>query len=173
MLALTGRGKVSGYEPVFDLLRNAERRAECSHYDDAVARLYRATKLLAQTRLRLQYGLNTSDLATAKLPEPLREPYAARCDPDGTLRLGLQAAYGLLSDLGDPLGTAFISVSGPLNNALVRRNHSILAHGSAPVGQTEYHALHTQLRALIDAARSTIKLGREPAQFPTLTEIAP
>ena len=173
LLALTGRGKVSGYEPVFDLLRNAERRAECSHYDDAVARLYRATELLAQTRLTLQYGVNTSDLDTAKLPEPLREPYAARRDPDGKLRLGLQAAYGLLGDLGDPLGTAFISVSGPLNNALVRRNSSILAHGSAPVGQTEYRDLHTQLRALIDAARSTIKLGREPVQFPTLTEIAP
>jgi len=117
-----------------------------------VARLYRATELLAQTRLNLQYGLNTSDLDTTKLPEPLREPYAARCDPDGKLRLGLQAAYGLLGDLGDPLGTAFISVSGPLNNALVRRNSSILAHGSAPVGQTEYRDLHTQLRALIDAA---------------------
>ncbi|MEI7644326.1 MAG: TIGR02710 family CRISPR-associated CARF protein [Chloroflexales bacterium] len=173
LLALTGRSKSSGYEPIFDLLRNAERRASRARFDDAVARLYRATELLAQTRLNLQYGVNTSDLDTAKLPEPLRVVYGSSPEEDDKVRLGLQKAYALLGALSDPLGVAFTSVSGPLNNALTRRNHSILAHGNIPLYQADYTDLHAHLHTLINAARSALKLGREPVQFPTLTEIAP
>ena len=173
LLALTGRGKSSGYEPIFDLLRNAERRAARSRFDDAVARLYRATELLAQTRLSLQYGLNTSDLDVAKLPDTLRVVYGRSPEEDGKVRLGLQAAYSLLGDLGDSLGAAYVLVRGPLHNALTRRNNSILAHGNTPLHQADYTDLHAHLRTLIDATRSALKLGREPAQFPTLTEIAP
>ena len=50
---ILGRSKKSsGYEKVGDLLRNAERRAAQSRFDDAVARLYRALELFAQLRLR-------------------------------------------------------------------------------------------------------------------------
>jgi len=44
--------KISGYEKVGDLIRNAERRAVQCRYDGAVARLYRALELFAQLRLK-------------------------------------------------------------------------------------------------------------------------
>ncbi|MEI8167844.1 MAG: TIGR02710 family CRISPR-associated CARF protein [Chloroflexales bacterium] len=174
LLALVGRGKTSGYEPVFDLVRNAERRAARARLDDAVARLYRATELLAQVRLHGHYKLNTSDLVVATLPEPLRARYGANLNPeeDGKVRVGLQAAYTLLGELNDPLGAAYTLVRAPLHHALFRRNHSILAHGLTPVTQADYADLHTQVRALLDAVRPTFKLGHAPAQFPKFTEIA-
>ena len=170
LLALTGRGKTSGYEAVFDLRRNAERRAARTAYDDAVARLYRATELLAQLRLKQAYQLDTSDLELSLLPETLRAPYHTKADAKGKVRLGLQAAYTLLGELNDPLGAAYTHVSGPLENALLQRNRSILAHGNQPVGQSAYHDLNTQLQHLLATAQTTLKLGREPSQFPRFAE---
>jgi hypothetical protein len=43
--------KATGYELVGDLFNNAERKATQKHYDDAIARLYRATELFAQIRI--------------------------------------------------------------------------------------------------------------------------
>ncbi len=48
---ILGKSKASGYELVSDLLNNADRRAAQLHYDDAIARLYRAIELFAQIRL--------------------------------------------------------------------------------------------------------------------------
>jgi CRISPR-associated protein (TIGR02710 family) len=50
---------ITGYELVQDLLLNAERRGRRGWYDDAVARLYRATELLVQTYIRLELRLNS------------------------------------------------------------------------------------------------------------------
>lgn len=173
LLCLNGRGKTSGYEAVFDLLRNAERRAARARYDDAVARLYRATELFAQIRLQQQYDLHTSDLDLSKLPEALRSIYADRPSSDGKIRLGLQESYALLGKLDDPLGSAFAQVSGPLNNALTRRNQSILAHGTRPMNQHDYHDLASHLYTLINTARPQIKCGNEAPQFPPLKAILP
>jgi CRISPR-associated protein (TIGR02710 family) len=174
LLLLNGKGKTSGYEVAFDLLRNAERRAARAQYDDAVARLYRLVELLAQQRLFMQYAQTTSDLNVASLPIELQAQYEAQRDPkSGKIRLGLQEGYNLLITLRDPLGEAFAHVRGPLSNALTTRNSSILAHGLTPIAKAAYDDLFAQVETLLQiAAQSGLRFGRRPAQFPAFTEIA-
>ncbi len=173
LLAINGKGKYGGYEAVFDLMRNAERRALRARYDDAVARLYRGIELLAQRRLLLEYELDTSDLAPQKLPGSLGQTYEGRRErEDAKIKLGLQEAYDLLIALDDPLGQAYAGVRKPLANALKHRNSSILAHGLAPIDERGYQELAGQVTALIEQAGAAIRLGRAPRQFPKLEEIA-
>ncbi|MEW6374623.1 MAG: TIGR02710 family CRISPR-associated CARF protein, partial [Thermodesulfobacteriota bacterium] len=50
-----------------DLLSNAKRRANIERkFDDAVARLYRAIEVLAQTELKGDFGIETSNVKTGK-----------------------------------------------------------------------------------------------------------
>lgn len=139
-----------------DLVSNAARRAQEGAFDDAVARLYRATEMLAQLRLEGR-GLKTDDLDVARLPSGLREKYEALREdgPKGKVKLGLRKAYDLLCDLDDPLGRDFAQATG-LDRALQKRNQSLLAHGLRPVGESDYNALRDELVAL---ARRT--LGEE------------
>lgn len=99
----------TGYEPVFDLVRNSERRAHQKRYDDAVARLYRASEMLAQIRLRQRTpSLDASNLSLEVLPEHLRSTYEhLRDSSDGTIKLGLRQNYELLAALDDPVGLAY------------------------------------------------------------------
>lgn len=172
LLAINGKAKTTGYEPVFDLRHNAERRKERARYDDATARLYRAVELLAQRRLQLEHELDTGDLDLQRLPEPLRAGYEARRErDDGKIKLGLQEAYELLVALDDPLGHVYAGMRKPLANALKHRNGSILAHGSTPIDERGYLDLAGQLETLIEQAGPAIKMGRAPRQFPRLKEI--
>ncbi|MDZ4721782.1 MAG: TIGR02710 family CRISPR-associated CARF protein [Roseiflexaceae bacterium] len=166
LLTLNRKGKYSGYEAVFDLIANAERCAKRQRYDDAVARLYRATELLAQQRLDQHYQIRTSAVDLLRLPEALRESYATKSKQDGIIQLGLQDNYQLLFELNDPLGHAYQQLSGPLRNALTARNNSILAHGQMPMNRAAYHNLHQQLNTLIQDAQHNIKLGRAVPPFP-------
>ncbi|WP_129678158.1 TIGR02710 family CRISPR-associated CARF protein [Candidatus Chloroploca sp. Khr17] len=175
LLALTGRGKTTGFAPVFDLLQNAERRAAASHhrFDDAVARLYRAIELLAQVQLERRHELRSGDLDVAKLPEALRPTYEMRRH-EGKVRLGLQDSYALLVALNDPLGVAFTRVQGPLANALLSRNQSILAHGLTPITEREYRSLAEHVETLLMvAAELGVRLGQRPRQFPPMRDILP
>src|SRR5207245_1390146 len=94
-------------ELVADLLANARRCATGRRFDDAVARLYRAVEALAQTRLRMEYGIgDTSHVPLEELPEGLRAAKAPQAQ-DGAVWLALQDAYTLLRERGDPLGECF------------------------------------------------------------------
>lgn len=128
-----------GYELVQDLLLNAERRAVLQRYDDAVARLYRAVELLEQIRFWTGYGLKTGNLDLNKLPESLREEYAARRSPQGKIQLGLTPSYHLLSQFpDDPLGALYAQQGDRLRNALQIRNYSLFAHGLNPIDAAGY-----------------------------------
>jgi hypothetical protein len=85
---ILGKSKASGYELVADLLNNADRRATQLHYDDAIARLYRAIELFAQIRLKKKHGLISSNLMLKDLPERLHDDYRNRVK-DNKLLLGL------------------------------------------------------------------------------------
>ncbi len=127
---------------VEDLVANAERRAKEGKYDDAVARLYRATEMVAQVRFRkppLECGTDT--VPPEKVPEPLREEFRQRySDPTtGKLRLPLYAAYRLLQVLGVPEGEAFFAKEEAFKGLLQARNMSLLAHGATPVKAETYH----------------------------------
>lgn len=57
---------------IYDLIANAERRAKLENkYDDALARLYRATEMLAQFKLEKNYSIRTNNLDLSKVPKNL------------------------------------------------------------------------------------------------------
>ncbi|HSL84327.1 MAG TPA: TIGR02710 family CRISPR-associated CARF protein [Thermoanaerobaculia bacterium] len=132
---------VSGRGLVDELVENAERCAERGRFDDAVARLYRATELLSQVRLHRAYGVVAADLAA---PSDLWDAdtsawLAARQHPDsGAVHLGLIGGLDFLRRLGDPLGRRFTRDEKRLLSWIELRNRSILAHGLQPVRQTEW-----------------------------------
>lgn len=138
---------VNMYRIVYDVIRNAERKASRAQYDDAVARLYRATELYAQVSL-LQTGIRTSDVdmnrveqlgAGRKTIESLR----ARAEENGgKVQIPLRAAYELLAELKHPTGEIWEKMENKLTQPLTYRNYSLLAHGIRPVSAEDYRQLH-------------------------------
>ncbi len=140
---------------VRDLLANARRRAEQKSYDDATARLYRAIEAQGQVALNRQ-GL-TPKPELISLPSHLHDKWRPRADSDGRLRLGLRDLYSLLSDLDDPLGTAFASseLSRP-NSPLEMRNNSILAHGFDPIKEVGFQQLWVAVLQLVGVQKEKL-----------------
>ena len=167
------RPKGHGYEIIEDLLLNAERRATHKRYDDAVARLYRATELLVQTRLKLQYGIDTGNVSPELLPEHLRQDYQNLAGYKGKITLSLVMSFELLAkmaDGGDPLGVLYKKkYRTKLREFLSVRNYSLMAHGFIPITAENYRAEHSFFTGLLDDACKALNLKRyvTRAQFPT------
>jgi CRISPR-associated protein (TIGR02710 family) len=172
---LTGHTRSTGYEPVLDLVRNAERRAARGRFDDAVARLYRAIELLAQTRLnQREPPLNSSNLDIERLPEALWPPYKQMREINEMrgwgpeVKLGLMDDYILLVDLDDPLGKVFAPMQNRLRKVLKRRNLSILAHGGEPLDRVGYEDMYSIALMLINEGLTSLKIRASAPQFPLL-----
>lgn len=148
---------------VEDLVANAERRAREGKHDDAVARLYRATEMVAQVQFcQRPLECGTNGVPPEKVPESLREEFCQRyLDPTtGKLRLPLYAAFRVLQVLDTPEGVAFFEREAAFKGLLVARNSSLLAHGATPVRAETYQ----QFKALL---AETFGLADLPA-FPPL-----
>lgn len=132
-------------EMFVDLLANAERRAQReSNYEDAMVRLARALEVLAQVRLSGR-GFQPGNIDPERLPVSLRQEYVQKYTSsiDGKVKVGLEAGYRLLKELGDELGGAFQAQWNTLRALLEARNLSILAHGFLPMKAERYHQLWT------------------------------
>ncbi|MBI4820417.1 MAG: TIGR02710 family CRISPR-associated protein [Deltaproteobacteria bacterium] len=127
---------VDGLGLLEDLLTNADRCAQRGHYDDAFARLYRATELSAQLRLRRTHNVVTGDvdLSNPRLPDSSK-PWldSRRRDAKSPILIALFDAFRLLDELADPLGAYFMAHKEELLGFLEVRNRSWLAHGVVPV----------------------------------------
>jgi len=146
-----------GRHIMLDLCANARRCADKGRYDDAVARMYRAMEAAAQFQLHSQHGMyrcnengvpDFSKLLLDKVPELLRSAWSNRRQADGTVALGLQDNYELLSALKDSLAERFSVLEGK-ESPLWARNHSILAHGFVPVGEKVFNDLWRKTLALV------------------------
>lgn len=130
-------------ELFLDLLANAQRRAQIEQkYEDAMARLYRALEVLVQGRLFLK-GIRASAVEADQLPVSLRQEFSQKytSEIDGKIKIGLQAGYRLLKEMGDELGLAFEKHWNNLKALLEARNQSILAHGFIPIKPERYHQM--------------------------------
>ncbi|MGB9960009.1 MAG: TIGR02710 family CRISPR-associated CARF protein [Candidatus Bathyarchaeales archaeon] len=126
---------------IADLINNAQRRAqEEQKYDDAVARLYRTTELIAQYKLKRYYNIDPSNTDTQKIPQQLLSKWNLPPETK-TIKLSLEKDYQLLEALGDIIGKTYAQ-DNKLKNLLSKRNTSILAHGLKPVSKDEYNQLH-------------------------------
>jgi CRISPR-associated protein (TIGR02710 family) len=169
-----------GLEAVEDLLRNAERRASQSRYDDAVGRLYRAMELTAQILLKIDVknktggaGIDTGDVAIERLPEAIRSAYEQKRDQraeDGKLKIGLQDSYDLLAALEHPVGLRWSENRSRLVDRLQIRNNSLFAHGFASIQYQQWKSLQEAfggfLQSAIDDALQRGK-GTALAQLPS------
>jgi len=163
---ILGKTKSTGYELVSDLLNNAERRAVQKHYDDAIARLYRATELFAQIRLEKEYGYKTGELRLEQLPKHLQAEYKERIR-DEKLLLGLREDYILLFKLGDPFGLKFDLNEGRIIDAVKRRNSSISGgHGQTPLKEEDYLFVKDRITGFILETAGEIGLNIEMEQLP-------
>ena len=171
---LTGQEKGNGYEAVSDLLNNAQRRASQERFDDAVARLYRATEMVAQIRLSREHGLDSNKLTLNDLPEDLRSGYEPFVRDKDKVLLGLRESFGLLNRLGDQAGRLFLDKGNAVINALTTRNNSILAHGIKPVGREGYEkvweTLHGLITEALDLAKGRLDVPQFPRDLPMLAE---
>lgn len=160
------RTKSAGYELVADLFNNAERRAVQKHYDDAVARLYRATELFAQLRLEKMRGCKLGQVNLEELPEHLRPEYSKYAKEEGKLLLGLREDYELLHKLQDPVGIAFKENEGKILGALTYRNLSIYAHGITPLEEKDYKLVSDRLKGFVQKAARKIQVDLKIEQLP-------
>ncbi|OPZ93759.1 MAG: CRISPR-associated protein (Cas_Cas02710) [candidate division TA06 bacterium ADurb.Bin417] len=140
---MINKEKNTGYEPVFDLVANAERQAENGNYDNAVSRLYRAVELFAQTRLKKGYEIDTAHLENHLnqiQDADLRESLTKKKDSKGIISVGLNEAYKILSRgfKDDPLGRFYEKKKDPFRDNLRYRNSSKLAHGDQPVSEADW-----------------------------------
>ena len=164
---ILGRARgATGYDMVSDLMNNAQRRAAQKHYDDAVGRLYRATELLAQTRLEKVYGWKGGEVKLEQLPSRLQAEYAGRVR-GGKLILGLREDYDLLHKLDDPVGKGFKQREAEIVNALTQRNYSISAHGLTPLGEQDYLQVREVLEGFMMEMGRQLGVGLEVKQLPT------
>ena len=168
---LSNTPKGHGYEIIEDILLNSERRALQGRYDDAVGRLYRALELLAQVRLKLEYGIKTGDVDIKKIPREYREKYELEKDTnDGKLKIGLEGSYELLAIVNntDPLTKAYLNTKNEFIDRLRVRNSSLFAHGFQPITKEEYDKFHTFLKEFFDGFSAGLDAKRyaERCQFP-------
>lgn len=141
---------ITGYELVQDLLLNADRRGRRGWTDDAVARLYRALELLAQTYIQLELdgdGPQEDYPGAARLYRWLRE-----------------------RERGTGLGGCVDHQWGRLRDLLYLRNASLLGHGLNPVNQATWQSLQDRMTNLVidTLAELGIQQGPEPCQLPGL-----
>ncbi|MEJ5256384.1 MAG: TIGR02710 family CRISPR-associated CARF protein [Acidimicrobiales bacterium] len=149
---------IHGFEPVEDLLANAERRANQGRFDDGVGRLYRAFELTAQLALWYGFELRTDDIDPERVRShntEVADRLAATRDHRGRIRLPAWRAWELLVDLAptDPstapwvgeLANAFTKQKKTLLAALETRNHSLFAHGYDPIGPEQYDRFRSKV----------------------------
>jgi CRISPR-associated protein (TIGR02710 family) len=149
---------------IADLISNAERKGnEQQKYDDAVARLYRTMELMAQYKLKTQYGINPSKAETSKIPEELLKKWNIASETE-TIKLSLERDYELLKALGDKLGEKY-EEDKELKNLLSKRNTSILAHGLEPVNKQTYRHLRIKTLEYAENTVKNLKQHLENAKF--------
>ena len=153
---------VTGYELIQDLLLNAERRGRRGWCDDAVARLYRALELLAQTYIQLEKELDHRSFWD---DEQIRQDCC-----DWSIRRGVGGLYWWLRQtegdqgLGGSAGRQWYQLRELLN----ARNQSLLGHGLRPVQQAEWQSLQERVNNLVTIAlqEAGCQQGPLPQQLP-------
>lgn len=155
---------------VYDVLLNAERRADQGHYDDAVSRMYRALEMYGQFCLRTgEPQLTSEDVDVQLISEQHREYYEKKRGIGGRIQIGLIDDYELLTMLGHPANQVWencrVQIKGVLNN----RNNSFLAHGMTSVSYEEYTNMKDIIWGFISSCDEVMKIKKgllEYKQFP-------
>lgn len=132
------------FSPVSLLIDGVRAAAKRKRFDEAMARLYRATELVAQIRLYQKHGILTGTPRVDRLPESMRDP--------APYNLGLERAWACLGELKDPIGLHYLENHKWVRDTLTYRNQSILAHGFRPISQQDWDNRGEQLISFLEVA---------------------
>jgi len=158
--AASGGEAAAAPATVVELIANAGRRAAQKRYDDAVARLYRATELVVQNRLREAFRAKLGKLKLAGVPEARRGEFAERfsacLDDEGVYVLGLKRGFEALGFSPREDDHAFSLRHEELKDPLAFRNQSILAHGLVAISEQHYERLRARALELAGVAEEDI-----------------
>lgn len=168
-----------------DLLNNASRRIEEGKYDDAVARLYRATELIAQTGLANEGFININRLRENKI---FRIPLDAieNCDnknaveyikgldeywyaKKGVMKIPLAKSFDFLKHLGCQYANDYLE-DKRLKSMVNKRNDSLLAHGLNPINKEDAENLFESVLKYSIGVFPEIEKYMEMAKFPKFKE---
>jgi phosphoglycolate phosphatase-like HAD superfamily hydrolase len=123
-------------------MENARRKIDSGLYDDAVARLYRATELISQIMLKkigyddpIYVDENSMSERDLKIVEKFKH-FAEKKDGKYVIKIGLKNKIELLAEFGIDLAIKMRD-DKKLWNSIKVRNESILAHGLKPVSKDE------------------------------------
>jgi CRISPR-associated protein (TIGR02710 family) len=163
--------QITGYELVQDLLLNAERRGRRGWYDDAVARLYRATELLAQTYIHLELGL-------AEDPDWTRRDMRL-ASGDTFVNTGVLSLYRWLQEYEsnrgfgkgpNGLGSIYSRQWQHFKRLFDARNASLVGHGLRPIEASEWQSLQARVTNLVSEMLQALNIqaGSAPCQLPGL-----
>lgn len=132
-----------------EILCNAERRARQEKWDDAIARLYRATELWIQGVAFDAFGATFGRLRATDIPDRHREAFITEfgeADEDGVYRLGIMKLTNAVKSFGDhPDGERVAAAYQQLAPHLEKRNSSILAHGNRAASEQDYRDVRAAL----------------------------
>lgn len=152
---------------LFDLWRNAERRAAQGRYDDAVARTYRLLEWSAQWLLRCHLSIDTANVP----PERLPPGFLAQPSQTGKYKLALFQAWQLAGTIAGPIAAFVDNQLRRMQGLIQIRNNSILAHGFTPISKNEWCTfsswIETGLLPLLCKEAETVKVSQISSQLPT------
>ena len=153
------------YYVLASLISNSKRRAEEAKYDDAIARLYRSLELIAQIRLKHEYGINTSDVDLAILKQHgINRDFGS--DFNGIVKISLIQGYELLHDFDDELGKLYIDTKDLFLANISSRNNSILAHGLNSQTEKEYNKFRDLVLRFAKVLNPDINVFIKETEFP-------
>ncbi len=165
---------ITGYELVQDLILSAERRGSRGWYDDAVARLYRALELLAETYISLELRLKpTGEFDPDRRCFQFLNDEGARVDgpsAKGVSNLYLWIrGYEKRQQRQNGLGDIFSERKKRFERLMNARNKSLLAHGLRPLSRDRWLKLQSDISFFVDEmlASQGITQGPSPHQLPS------
>ncbi len=163
------KNKKASSDILSDLFNNASRRILEGKYDDAAARLYRLTEMIAQNELA-KLGIDTGNVKREDVTDGYYNKFKGEFSgKDGEAKLGLHKSYELLQAKRIPLGDSFMN-NNTLRHCLSMRNNSILAHGSTPISKELCENLRSEVLKLAQQVDSDFDQRCNDLQFPWLRE---
>jgi CRISPR-associated protein (TIGR02710 family) len=141
-----------------ELLANADRRSAQGRYDDAIARLYRATELFAQGKLYEAFGARLGRVSVGQIPQECLDGWRRTFGEgdEGVHLLGVQDGFKALTFSREPELQSVAGRYGSIHNHLQKRNNSILAHGLQPGTEAAFKGFWAALLSLVDLTEEQI-----------------
>ena len=153
---------------LYDLWNNAQRCALQGRFDDAIARTYRLIEWTAQWQLRTKCDIDTANVHHDDLPPSI----SPNPDSQGKIRIGLRQAWELVFFKLDNSGPtkALECHMSKLQSLIKIRNHSILAHGFAPIEETHWNEMQSWIEnnflPVLDELAQKVGIRHPPKQLP-------